>query len=208
MIVPVKAVEAPRAPTLLRDENAAWRELAALWKLPLPEGQGDACAALAREQVHCFSKNLSLPVIRQLGRPGIVTLDSATGQPSYAVLVALTDQTATLARGRHRADRDARGARAALGRRLRHALARPRGLPRRSARRPGRPGGGLGRTAAGGRKGDAAPKPAKLDPALRNEVRAFQVAQGLPADGRPGPLTYMQLNRAAGVDEPRLRTQP
>jgi len=57
-------------------------------------------------------------------------------------------------------------------------------------------------------KGEAAPKAARLDTRMRTDVRAFQVAQGLPADGRPGPLTYMQLNRAAGVDEPRLRTQP
>jgi general secretion pathway protein A len=34
---------------------------------------------------------------------------------------------------------------------------------------------------------------------------AFQLAQGLPADGRPGPLTFMQLNRVAEVDEPRLQ---
>ena len=47
-----------------------------------------------------------------------------------------------------------------------------------------------------------------LDRALRTEVKAFQLAQGLPPDGRPGPLTYMQLNRATGIDEPRLRTEP
>ena len=49
---------------------------------------------------------------------------------------------------------------------------------------------------------------AALDTALRAQVRSFQRAQGLPADGRPGPLTLMQLNRASGVDEPRLRTEP
>jgi general secretion pathway protein A len=38
----------------------------------------------------------------------------------------------------------------------------------------------------------------------RDSVAAFQVVQGLPADGRAGPLTLMQLNRVAGVDEPRL----
>jgi general secretion pathway protein A len=43
---------------------------------------------------------------------------------------------------------------------------------------------------------------------LRARLRSFQLAQGLNADGALGPLTYMQLNRRAGVDEPRLRTGP
>ena len=36
-------------------------------------------------------------------------------------------------------------------------------------------------------------------------VKSFQRAQGLAADGVPGALTLMQLNRALGVDEPRLQ---
>jgi general secretion pathway protein A len=206
--VPVKIAEASPPPTLLHDQNAAWRELAALWKLPLPEGHGDACAALAREQVHCFSKNLSLAVIRQLGRPGIVTLDSATGQPSYAVLIALTDHTATLAA----AGTEQTVTLTALAQRwsgdfgtLWRAPEGYRGDPRDGQGGPAVDWVALQLASA---RGDAAPKAAKLDPALRDAVRTFQVAQGLPADGRPGPLTYMQLNRAAGVDEPRLRTQP
>ncbi|MBL8332262.1 MAG: peptidoglycan-binding protein, partial [Rubrivivax sp.] len=43
------------------------------------------------------------------------------------------------------------------------------------------------------------------DEALRQRVFAFQVAQGLPLDGVAGPLTLMLLNRASGVDEPRLQ---
>ncbi|HET6829669.1 MAG TPA: peptidoglycan-binding protein, partial [Ramlibacter sp.] len=38
--------------------------------------------------------------------------------------------------------------------------------------------------------------------------RSFQMAQGLPVDGAAGPMTYMQLNRVAGIDEPRLRKAP
>jgi general secretion pathway protein A len=41
---------------------------------------------------------------------------------------------------------------------------------------------------------------------LPSRVAAFQVAQGLPPDGLAGPLTLMLLNRATGVDEPRLET--
>ena len=43
---------------------------------------------------------------------------------------------------------------------------------------------------------------------LKTRVAQFQLAQGLAPDGRLGPVTLMQLNRAAGVDEPRLRTDP
>ena len=39
---------------------------------------------------------------------------------------------------------------------------------------------------------------------LAERVRGFQITQGLPADGRAGAMTVMRLNRAAGVDEPRL----
>jgi general secretion pathway protein A len=46
------------------------------------------------------------------------------------------------------------------------------------------------------------------DEALRRRVFAFQVSQGLALDGLIGPLTLMQLNRASGVDEPRLRKEP
>ncbi|MCW5613299.1 MAG: peptidoglycan-binding protein [Rubrivivax sp.] len=42
------------------------------------------------------------------------------------------------------------------------------------------------------------------DQPLREQVFAFQLAQGLPADGLAGPRTLMQLNRLTGVDEPRL----
>ncbi len=40
----------------------------------------------------------------------------------------------------------------------------------------------------------------------RARIYRFQVAQGLVPDGVAGPLTLMLLNRAAGVDEPRLPT--
>lgn len=192
------------APTLLRDEKEAWRELAQAWKLPV---RGDApCEALAREGVHCFSKTMSLALIRQLGRPGIVTLDVPTGQPSYAILSAVTENTATL----RAAGTEQTVTLAALAERWHGDFATLWRAP--EGYRDGAPNGHpmdwiAARLAA--LKGDPAPTGrARLNAALRSEVRAFQLAQGLPADGRPGPLTYMQLNRASGVEEPRLRTEP
>ena len=43
-----------------------------------------------------------------------------------------------------------------------------------------------------------------FDAAMKAKVDAFQVSQGLSPDGVVGPTTFMQLNRATGVDEPRL----
>ena len=50
----------------------------------------------------------------------------------------------------------------------------------------------------------APPDKQRFGAALKARVNAFQVAQGLLADGIAGPTTLMQLNRASGVDEPRL----
>jgi len=36
------------------------------------------------------------------------------------------------------------------------------------------------------------------------QVASFQLSQGLKADGLAGPTTFMQLNRATGIDEPQL----
>jgi hypothetical protein len=66
-------------------------------KLESRPAEGEpACKALPKQQLHCFSKNLSLAVIRELDRPGIVTLDADTGSPSYALLTGLTRDSATL----------------------------------------------------------------------------------------------------------------
>jgi general secretion pathway protein A len=48
----------------------------------------------------------------------------------------------------------------------------------------------------------------RLDAALREQVRNFQRAHGLQADGQPGPLTYMQIESALGTSGPRLQTAP
>jgi general secretion pathway protein A len=197
----------PAPPTLLRDVNDAWRELAQAWKLPVPEGA--PCETLAQQGVHCFSKNMSLALVRLLGRPGIVTLDADSGQPSYAILTTLTDTTATL----RAAGTEQTVTLAALGRRWQGDFATlwraPQGY--RDGLRDGQDGPVVDWVAerlAAATGAAARPAKARLDARMRTEVRAFQVAQGLPADGQPGPLTYMQLNRASGVDEPRLRTQP
>jgi general secretion pathway protein A len=54
--------------------------------------------------------------------------------------------------------------------------------------------------------GAQAPAPnQRFDQAMIKQVREFQSAQGLEVDGIVGPKTYMHLNSAAGIREPRLQ---
>ena len=206
-VMPPTPAPQPGPPTLLGDENQAWRELAQAWKLT--PGEGLPCQAFAREQVRCFSSVTSLALIRQLGRPGIVKLDSWSTSPSYALLVTLTPDSATLRAG----SSEQTVTLAALAARWEGDFST---LWRAPAGYTGPINDGQGgpvvqwvaaRLAAMDGKSQAVDRPIQ-NAALKARVRAFQLAQGLPADGLLGPLTFMQLNRAGGVDEPVLRTGP
>ncbi|GAC1603468.1 MAG: ExeA family protein [Ramlibacter sp.] len=208
-----KAVPAPAAgalasrgePALFADESQAWRELAKAWNVAL--GHGAPCQALQRVQVHCFRREMSLPLIRQLGRPGIVTLDAGTGKPSYALLTALTPDSATLRAGESEQTVTLLALAARWNGEFATLWRAPPGYSGRLAERDsGTTVHWIAATLARASGVTGLPAGQSLDRALREKVQAFQLAQGLPADGRPGPLTFMQLNRAAAVDEPRLHT--
>ncbi len=211
---PVEAIEA-LLPQLPRDINIVWRELAPIWKLPASKDQSnaDACQAAAAQHLQCYrASNLSVPLLRQLGHPGILTLQEGNGPPLYALLVGLDEQSATL-----RVGQSLHNVRlVALARLWRGDFATywrtPPGY--RVDLRDGSGGPAVAQLARQLSQLDGTPlAPASaalqiLDRALRERVRTFQRAQGLKADGQPGPMTFMQLDRATGVDEPRLQTEP
>jgi len=203
---PAVAASAP-APALLADADQAWRELAQAWKVDVSAAR-EPCKALPKEQVHCFSRNLSLALIRELGRPGILTLDADTGAPRYALLTGLTRDRATLRAG----GSEQTVTLAALAARWRGDFGTLWKSPPGYTGRPGLERETVDWLAAGLAAANGAPPPPggqrSFDAGLKTQLRAFQLAQGLAADGQPGPLTFMQLNRAAGVDEPRLRAGP
>jgi len=196
---PAAATANATPPTLLRDERQAWRELAGLWKLDA--GEGDPCAALARESVHCFSKVLPLVLIRQLDRPGIVALDQNTGRPSYALLTGLNDKSATLVAGGSEQTVTLAALAARWNGEWSTLWRAPAGFDPRTPEREGKLAGWLDEQLA---KAGADRESGSVRARLRN----FQLAQGLSPDGVLGPLTFMQLNRSAGMDEPRLRHAP
>lgn len=194
------------APRLHADEAQAWRELAGAWKVSIEE-TGKPCQLLPREQVHCFSGKMSLSLIRQLARPGIVTLDAASGAPSYALLTGLGANSATLRAG----DSVQTVTLAALASRWQGDFATlwraPEGYESRLG--PRQRDTALQWVATQLALAADRPAPARVpaEAALTAQLKAFQLAQGLPVNGQVGPLVFMQLNRMAGVEEPRLRIE-
>jgi general secretion pathway protein A len=177
----------------------AWRELALQWHVAV--GEGEPCSAVAQAKLACLrSAAGGLPLVRQLARPGLLTLRGDDGQVVYAQLLALGDHGATLQAGSQRFELTL----PALARVWRGEFATLWRTP------PGwRPDAGP--------QGDAALRTwvaAQLSAAgqagaapLAERVRAFQVAQGLPPDGVAGPMTLIALMRlpaAGSADEPRL----
>jgi general secretion pathway protein A len=196
----------------LPSENAAWRELAVLWKLPV--GEADACAASTAggtQRAGCWrGAGLGLTQLRQFDRPGLLALRDAQGRPTWALLVALDTKQATLrAHGREVSVPLAALAPLWQGEWASFWRA-PTGYVRPLAE--GDEGAAVASLArllarAQGRTPPAQP-PRRLDGALMAELRAFQLGAGLKPDGVAGPGTFMLLNRAAGLDEPRLLKAP
>jgi general secretion pathway protein A len=74
-----------------------------------------------------------------------------------------------------------------------------------------RPGGGADLSGSAKAWAQAQMSKAMPQTPARNwseQVSAFQLVNGLPSDGQAGPMTLMQLNRSAGVEEPFLSRTP
>lgn len=198
-------------PLLPQDINPAWHELAKVWQLPTLQGAPCVATELQPWQCHQASK-LTLLQLRQLGRPGILTLQSGNEAPVYAVLVGLSEQVASLQMDgqRHFVNTLALGnvwqgdfatfwkpptgyTAGWSGDQTTPALVE---LVQQLSLLEGTPP--MSTTAS-------APV---LDADLKDRVRAFQRTQGLNPDGLPGPLTFMQIERARGQTQPQLLTNP
>ncbi len=196
---------------LPRDEPAAWRELATLWGVEAAAlADADPCLALRARQLRCHrATGGTLAQLRQFDRPVWLVLHAHDGASRLARLVRLDDTQATLAAGtqvlRVPLDLLARGWRGEFA-----TLWRP---PAGYAE-PLQPGArgpvvdALARGLAALRQDPAPAQGQVLAGPLAEWLAAFQVAQSLRLDGIAGPTTFMQLNRAQGVAEPRLSPSP
>ncbi len=188
----------------LRNDADAWRELAASWKVTLPAG-ADPCAQALQQKLQCFKGEGGLALARQLARPGILTVRDESGGVGHVLLTGISDQTATLRSGGVVQTVNL----VALSQMWRGEFwtlwRTPEGYQPRLA--TGQTGPTVDWLAAQLARAHGEPAPAtgrKFDAALQAKVLAFQQSQGLRPDGLVGPVTYMQLNRAGGVEEPRL----
>jgi len=190
-----------------RDEKTAWRELAPLWGVSGDDA--DACAAAARRQLRCSKFASTLPMVRSLARPGLMNVRDESGKTLTVVLVGLGETSATLlADGTRRTVPLAPLTKAWQGE-FATLWRLPEGYT--TALVDGASGPLVDRLAAqlASLAGESAPAGKQsMDAALRAKVARFQAANGLSPLGKAGPTTLMQLNRATGVDEPRLAGDP
>ncbi len=191
-----------------RSETEAWRELAPQWGIALPDSAAEPCTVAPRAQWQCFRTTAAaLPLVRQLDRPGFITLRDGSGRPAYALLLGLGPRAATLRIGRDTLDVTLLSLTELWAGDFATYWRTPdgySGVLKLGARGPAVDG--LAAQLASVR-GDAAPTvPVLYDNLMAVRVAAFQTAQGLAADGRAGPTTFMQLARATGSAqrEPRL----
>jgi general secretion pathway protein A len=177
--------------------------LAPSWQLPALEGK--SCETAAAQQWECYqTSSLTIPQLRQLSRPGFVTLSLEDGAAAYAVVVGLTDETATLQLpgGLHTVRLSA-VVRLWQGQFATYWRA-PQGYmpPAGSASTPSffenlsRQLALLDGTELASPTSPPSPMAQGLDAALRKRLQDFQRAHGLKPDGQPGPLTLMQLEQA------------
>jgi general secretion pathway protein A len=187
-----------------RDQKVAFKALAKFWSVTLPDG--DSCQVAQAKNLHCYQSEGGIDELRQLDRPAILTLHDNANNTYYALLTRLSDANATLQIG---------GATRTvslieLSRYFNGQLVTFWQAPQsfREKVRSGFQGDDVNWLAAQMAKLNKQPEPSApqtYNKNLSNQVHAFQLVHGLPADGVVGPKTYMFINAAVGIKEPRLQ---
>ncbi len=189
-------------------EKAAWAALAPMWGVTGTAALADPCSAGARSQVRCYTFRTTLKMVRALDRPGLMKVHTTDGRSTWVVVTAISDDAAAV---RLPDGSSAQVELPALFKSWQGEFGTlwkaPPGYEQSLVE--GARGRAVDALAAGLAKAAGQPAPAagrSLDSALLAQLDAFQRAHGVSALGRAGPTTFMQLNRATGVDEPRLAT--
>ena len=205
-------------PTEPWPDVSAWRALAVMWNVSVVDLR--QCERVTTQGLRCFrTPTTSLAMLRQLARPGVITLQAVDGSTTRVVLTGLTDQLALLRMN----DAVYSMALADFGAawlgdygtlyRMDPSAAQDGDSKRMGADWVASQLSQLNRlpateTLAATLSASAASSPQRLGMTEVKRIQAFQRAQGLVSDGVPGALTLMQLNRALGVAEPRFASTP
>ena len=188
-----------------RNEQQALRMLSRGWGELL--GEGEVCDVARRKQLICYRSTVSLALVQQLDRPGILTLVNSNNQRGFVLLLGVSDKDVIL----QAADGRIRVPLLSLAQVWRGEFATFwRAPPGYLEQSPGTQSTAVARmlsqqlpAPATAEPGDGAAS-ASVEASLKARIHAFQVTQALQPDGLIGPVTMMKLNRALGVDEPRL----
>lgn len=203
---------------LHRGLEAAWVDLGTAWGVKLDAtAPCTAGPTAAPEGLRCFSvKGLDLNILRRLDQPAILSLLSPqapggaqTPELVHAVLESTRGGRWTLRAGNRRMVMTSEELAAAWRGAYATLWQPPPGFTGRLVEGSRGPAvhwlatrlAQINRTRA---PAASASQTLTMDRALRQQVQAFQKAQGLNADGRAGPMTLMLLARASGDDIPRL----
>ncbi|MGC4397028.1 ExeA family protein [Hydrogenophaga sp. T2] len=191
----------PPASALIASDTEAWRAIAPLWGASLTGN--DPCAQAIGAGLQCYrTDRMTVHGLRQLNRPGVLQLRLPDGASGRLLLTALNGDSAVLGRGEQRW----RVPLTELAERWQGDYATLWRLPpgqttRLIDGRSGPAGAWLAERIAALQAQGRVPA-SRDEPAAR--LASFQRAQGIDAGGPAGPVTFMQLNLASGVDEPRL----
>lgn len=186
------------------DEDNAYRALALAWGLsPLPAGK--TCEIVRDGGLYCVKSADGLRELRQIDRPAILTLHD-DNNTYHVLLTNLTEKDATVHAGKESQTLSL----SELGRYFRGHFVTFWRAPRvfRTPLRLGDRNSDVDWAATQLAKLNKEEEPAPrhlFDEKMAQQVREFQSSQGLNADGLIGPTTFMYLNRAATLNDPRLQ---
>ena len=187
----------------IEQEEAALRQLGVLWGIPNLDTA--PCGPHDTDALRCYRSSGGLAELRQLDRPAVLRLHGAGGKSYYALLVALDEGKAQL-------QADSARQSVSLAQLTRHFRGDFITFWRNAAGNSAPVALGqfgpavdwVGQQLARVHGSELPPARQPYNLELLRQVKLFQQAQGLAVDGVVGPVTFMHLNRVAGVDEPRL----
>lgn len=192
----------------MRDEFAAYRLLGQLWGMALRPG--DPCRQAESRNVSCYRSNGGLAELRRLNRPALLTIQPDKQAKLYAVLIGLSPSTAQLSIAG--LDQDIEVSIFDLARYFHGEFVTFWRMPpgyrtQISVGARGEPVDWVAAQLAKLNGGLESATGLAFNQAMASQVREFQAAHGLPADGVAGPQTLMLLNEvAAAIHEPHLHS--